>query len=278
MKIGLNTLNSVSLLQTLWSKNPIDLQLGAGSRSNSARLGRGVLELQHWAARWFAALLILAGSASLLLAGPTVTMHPPDKSLNDGQTVIFTAVASGIAPLTASWETSTDGGVTFTALSGTTTTSSSSPIFTSHPFTVSPNENGHQYRAVFSDSSGSTASSAATLTVFAYVLDFGRIEVDFMLEGGSPPLNPTPSQAAFHQFYNINNTAEHVRDVVGQHDGIGSLIDGSVNIEARSPVRLPTAAGESYPDRCNLPSQQFTWPFLNLHRSCTGQSPRFGIG
>ena len=55
------------------------------------------------------------------------------------------------------WEVSTDGGTTFNAISGATSTT--------YSFTASAAENGNQYEAVFTNSIGTLTSSPATLTV-----------------------------------------------------------------------------------------------------------------
>src|SRR5260370_9460464 len=52
---------------------------------------------------------------------------------------------------------STDGGVTFSSLSGATSTTLS--------FTTALSQNGNHYRAVFTNSAGTATTTAATLTV-----------------------------------------------------------------------------------------------------------------
>jgi hypothetical protein len=55
------------------------------------------------------------------------------------------------------WQVSTDGGVTFSNLSGATSTTLS--------FAASTTQNGNKYQAVFTNSGGSATTTAATLTV-----------------------------------------------------------------------------------------------------------------
>ncbi len=88
---------------------------------------------------------------------PTVTTNPVNQSVISGSTATFTAAASGNPTPTVQWQVSTDGGATFTNVSGATSTTLS--------FAASTTQNGNQYRAVFSNSVGTATTSAATLTV-----------------------------------------------------------------------------------------------------------------
>ncbi len=86
-----------------------------------------------------------------------VTSNPTDQVANIGGSVSFTASAAGIPTPTVQWQVSTDGGNTFTNLAGET--------FTTLSFTASESQNGDEFRAVFTNSSGSATTTAATLTV-----------------------------------------------------------------------------------------------------------------
>ncbi|HWS44911.1 MAG TPA: hypothetical protein VN636_03550, partial [Acidimicrobiia bacterium] len=90
-------------------------------------------------------------------SAPVVTSSPVSQSVGVGQSVSFGAAASGVPAPTVQWQQSTDGGVTFANVSGATSTTLT--------FTAAAGQNGYQYRAVFSNSSGSATTSAATLTV-----------------------------------------------------------------------------------------------------------------
>ena len=57
-----------------------------------------------------------------------------------GQSASFTAAASGTPAPTVQWQVSTDGGATFTNLSGATSTTLS--------FTAAQAQSGNKYRAV----------------------------------------------------------------------------------------------------------------------------------
>ena len=90
------------------------------------------------------------------LSGPMVTQNPSDQIVCPGSPATFMAAASGTG-VTVQWRVSTDGGATFTDISGANSSTLS--------FTATSAENGNEYRAHFSNSGGPADSTAATLTV-----------------------------------------------------------------------------------------------------------------
>jgi len=90
--------------------------------------------------------------------GPSITTQPSSQTANLGGAASFTSAASGSPAPTVQWQQSTDGGATFTNRSGATSG-------TLNLSGVTAGMNGDQYRAVFTNSAGSTTSNAATLTV-----------------------------------------------------------------------------------------------------------------
>jgi hypothetical protein len=194
--------------------------------------------------RWAAAALLLLGNASPLFAQPTVTLDPADLSVHTGNNATFNATATGSGTLTVQWQERSDSGSTWSTV--WTDGPTPSPFSTTYSFSAALTQNGHQFRAKFTDANGSTPSHPATLTVGDYVLKLGRIEVDLTLDGG---LSGNQS-ADFATFW--NNPAVKVVT------GVGYLVDGSFNISGRSPVK-----GDNYRLLCDLSSQSFTYPFLN---------------
>ncbi len=89
---------------------------------------------------------------------PSITTNPTDQSVSAGQTATFSAAASGIPAPTVQWQLSTDGGITFSPVSGATSDS-----LTISSVTLS--ENGYQYEAVFTNGSGTATTNPATLSV-----------------------------------------------------------------------------------------------------------------
>lgn len=86
---------------------------------------------------------------------PTVTTNPTNQTVCDGGTATFTAAASSSPAATVQWQVSTGG--PFSDIPGATSTTLS--------FTATAAQNGHQYRAVFTNACGSTNTTPATLTV-----------------------------------------------------------------------------------------------------------------
>jgi hypothetical protein len=89
---------------------------------------------------------------------PVVTVNPSSQTVSAGQSVTFTVAATGNPTPTIQWQVSTDGGSTFSNISGahgTTLTLTS----------TTASENGYEYRAVLTSSLGSAITTAALLTV-----------------------------------------------------------------------------------------------------------------
>ncbi|HWY86964.1 MAG TPA: immunoglobulin domain-containing protein, partial [Gemmataceae bacterium] len=90
-------------------------------------------------------------------AAPAITTSPASVSAVSGQSVTFTASASGWPTPRVEWEVSTDGGKHFHDIAGAT-----SGTLT---LVATAGMNGNQYRAVFANRFGKATTSAATLTV-----------------------------------------------------------------------------------------------------------------
>ena len=91
-------------------------------------------------------------------SAPVIIGNPSNQTVTAGQTTTFTATASGSPVPTIQWQVSTDGGATFTNLTGATST-------TLTLSNVTAAMNGDEYRAVFSNTFGTATTTAATLTV-----------------------------------------------------------------------------------------------------------------
>ena len=88
---------------------------------------------------------------------PAITQSPSNQTVVTGNTATFTAAASGSPTPTVQWQVSTNGGTSWSNISGATNTT--------YSFTTVSGDNGNQYRAVFTNTAGAATSSAATLTV-----------------------------------------------------------------------------------------------------------------
>ncbi len=103
---------------------------------------------------------IITGSSTdtvTVLQGPGISLQPTAQTVCSGTTATFTASATGSPTPTVQWQVSTDGGATFSNLTGATSTTLT--------FTSAASQNNNQYRAVFTNTVGSTNTNAALLTV-----------------------------------------------------------------------------------------------------------------
>jgi uncharacterized repeat protein (TIGR01451 family) len=88
---------------------------------------------------------------------PLVTTQPQSQAVYVGDTVGFSTAASGDPAPGLQWQVSTDSGTSWTDIAEATT----SPL----TFTAALDQNGNQYRAVFTNSAGIATSDAAVLSV-----------------------------------------------------------------------------------------------------------------
>jgi hypothetical protein len=88
---------------------------------------------------------------------PQVTLNPSNVTVLDGYIATFTAAASGIPAPTVQWQVSTDGGTTFTNITGAT-----SPTLT---FVAYEGMNRYHYRAVFTNPYGTATTTDGILYV-----------------------------------------------------------------------------------------------------------------
>jgi predicted secreted protein len=142
---------------------------------------------------------------------PTITTNPTSQTVTAGQTATFTAAASGNPTPTVQWQVSTDGGASFSDLSGATNTTLS--------FTTIASQNGDEYRAVFTNALGTaTTTPPAILTVdYAPVVTTGPSNVTVnagqtaTFTAAASDGNPTPTTVQWQVntgsgFTNLSNT------------------------------------------------------------------------
>ena len=89
--------------------------------------------------------------------GPVVTASPPAVTVAAGASYSFTAAASGYPTPTVQWERSDDGGLTWAPVAGATSTTYSA--------TAAAGDQGAQFQAVFTNSSGTATTVPAVLYV-----------------------------------------------------------------------------------------------------------------
>lgn len=89
---------------------------------------------------------------------PVFTLQPTNTTAGEGSTATFYSSAYGPAPLSYQWYRSTDGGGTWSVLSGKTTANLSIP-------NVPASANGYMYEVTAANPNGTVTSAAVTLTV-----------------------------------------------------------------------------------------------------------------
>ncbi len=95
-------------------------------------------------------------------APPAVTLNPVSATVTAGEAVTFTAAASGVPTPTVQWQVSTDQGTTWAA----DTADAGNRTDTLTVASVTLAQSGNEYRAVFTNGVGKSATSGeATLTV-----------------------------------------------------------------------------------------------------------------
>ena len=89
-------------------------------------------------------------------AAPTITEQPANQAIPFHAQADFTADATGSPMPAVEWQVSTDGGSTWTSISGASSTT--------YAVVTTPAVSGDEYRATFSNASGSAVTDAAQLT------------------------------------------------------------------------------------------------------------------
>ncbi|HZK82373.1 MAG TPA: NF038122 family metalloprotease, partial [Humisphaera sp.] len=118
-------------------------------------------------------------------AAATVLAQPQSQSIPSGLTASFTAIATGSPAPTEQWQVSTNGGSSYSPISGATSAT--------YSVSAAAALNGNLYRAVFTNASGPVNSSAATLTVTSALPDL----VPYTPGGWSGPLVLSTTSGVF---------------------------------------------------------------------------------
>lgn len=93
-------------------------------------------------------------------AAPQFTRQPDDATVTAGATATFTAAASGVPAPSYQWQSSSDGGTTWTDITGATQASFTTPV-------LQTADNGRRLRVIARNSAGSATSRVALLGVGA---------------------------------------------------------------------------------------------------------------
>jgi uncharacterized protein (TIGR03437 family) len=209
---------------------PFTANQTAGSYSVSAVLPQNPAALYQFA-------LTNVGTA----VAPTITQQPLSITVDTGQSVTFTATANGSPTPAVQWQLSTNAGITFLDIAGATSTSLN--------FTAAVTQNGTQYRAVFSNASGTVTTTAGILTVFGppvitqnpadTMVALGAVAAFTAAASGNPPPTVQWQRGANGNFTNIEgatsttyNLTTQFTDNAVQFRAVFTNVDKSVNTTA----------------------------------------------
>lgn len=152
-----------------WRKDGVDIN-GATSATlnlNNVQLGdagvyTAVATNSAGSATSNAATLTVSQAA----VAPAITMQPPSHNIGAGGTVIFGVEATGVPSPTIKWQISTDGGSNWSDVADGANYSGAATAQL-RLINATAAMNGYRFRAMASNSEGSTASASATLSVAA---------------------------------------------------------------------------------------------------------------
>lgn len=148
-----------------------------------------------------------------------VTTNPTNQTVTAGATATFTAAATGTPTPTVQWERSTNGGGSWSPVSGATSTSYTTPATT---VTGGSANNGDQYRAVFTNTGGTATTTAAVLTVNAAPL---TVTLTLTTDGSTPAASLTGLKwAFFDQVTPDLFVAPTAKGAIETTDGSGVLV------------------------------------------------------
>jgi len=167
--------------------------------------------------------------------GPTIATDPVSQTARSGQTIEFTALATGRPQPGYQWQVSADGGASWANLTNTSPyTGATQPTLT--VFGITGALNGLQYRCVASSLSGTATTAAATLRVNALTITPWALRFGATKAGADGDLTAvTPSQSVAVNFIGSAPTwiasadKAWVKITRGSGIGAGTFAIGIVN-------------------------------------------------
>ena len=142
------------------STAPVDNGDGTWSIATPAHVSGPVDVVVSWTLNGIEQTPVTYSNGFTFLAAPTIT-DPVDQTVTEGDSAEFTVTATGDPAPVVTWESSTDGGVSWVPV----TDGVSGDGLTLSLASVVLADSGTQFRAIATNSEGSVTSAAATLTV-----------------------------------------------------------------------------------------------------------------
>jgi hypothetical protein len=185
-------------------------------------------------------------NGDLTSGNPSIVSSPASETVAGGFAASFTATAYSETLPTVTWQVNNGtswvnvGSGTVTPTGGTFTASSNNSYTSTYTFTTDSNldQNGFQYRAVFSNGNGNTDTSAATLTVVSPVTPYVLIQ----------PTNQSVEEGENTQFttYAIGNPSPTVQWQLSTNGGSSwtNLVDDDVTVTGSQTDTLTIATAD----------------------------------
>jgi hypothetical protein len=139
-----------------------------------------------------------------------VTLHPGEQTVASGGTARFVAAATGTPNPTVRWQRSINGSA-FQDIAGATSTT--------YTFSATAAQNGHRFRAVFSNSAGSVETNAALLTVTPAVNLAGAKTIYIASGAHDSGDAANAGQASLVKCSNVSGQPAAIRVLALRHNG-----------------------------------------------------------
>ena len=157
--LGTNTINVNAMGATL-VPNTYKLITASGGLTGTFKFANGTTtEDATLSGGIYSLALGNAATAESVTVAPLLVLNqsPSSETVSAGNNASFTVAATGTPTPSVQWYESTNGGTSFSAISGATSTT--------YSFTAATGEDGYEYEAKFTNSAGTVTTAAATLSV-----------------------------------------------------------------------------------------------------------------
>ncbi|MBI1761882.1 MAG: PQQ-dependent sugar dehydrogenase [Acidobacteria bacterium] len=155
--------NGTGPLTYQWRKNNLNLPGATGSSYQIVAASTNEVGAYDVLVTGACGSVISQAATLTVNSAPSVSVQPVAQSVCPNGSATFTATANGSPTPAVQWQVSNDGGAHFADVAGAQGTTLSLN-------NVSAGQSGTLYRAVFTNTCGTTASVAAALTVHSFVL------------------------------------------------------------------------------------------------------------
>ena len=242
------TATSSGAMTYQWKKDGVDVTGGTGATQSTYTTP--VTTLADSGAQFTCVVLNATGSVesdpgtlTVNMAPPTITGHPTNSTVNEGQTATFSVSATGSGTLTYQWK---KNGTNVTGGSGGTTSSYTTPV-------TYLADSGSQFSCVVSNAAGSTPSNAATLTV---TMDTGRTYMIVALSSGAVSYSQTVPDLETNAAYKTTHLV--LKRIMGGTFEMGDLEGYEWSLRFSRPAHTVNITKPFYMGVFEVTQQQWT--------------------